>query len=160
MDLEGTKVKAGRRRRIVQLIKEKPITNQNELVKLLRTAGFAATQATVSRDLDELGAIKVRRNGKVAYSLPADAQQVPSGDVLRRLLTESLVGIESSGNLIVIRTHPGHAHMVASAIDHSDVEGVAGTVAGDDTILVVAKQGVLARRVEKRLRSLAGAMKL
>lgn len=153
-------MKAGRRRRIVQLITDKPITSQNELVKLLRTSGFPATQATVSRDLDDLGAVKVRRNGKVAYFLPADAQHLPSADVLHRLLPEAVVGIESSGNLVVIRTHPGHAHMVASAIDHAGVEGVAGTVAGDDTILVVAKQGVLARRLEKRLRSFAGALKL
>jgi len=153
-------MKAGRQRRIVQMIRERPITNQNQLVKLLRTGGFPATQATVSRDLEELGAIKVRRNGKVAYALPEDPQNAPSGDALRRLLADSVLNFETSGNLVLVRTPPGHAHMVASAIDRAGIDGIAGTVAGDDTVLVVAKQGVLARRVEKRLRSLAEMMPL
>jgi transcriptional regulator of arginine metabolism len=148
-------MKAGRQRRIVQLIRRQPVTSQNQLVKLLRSAGLPATQATVSRDLDELGAVKVRREGKVAYALPSEEVRAPVGDSLRRVLSESVLELESTGNLLVVKTPPGHAHMVASAIDRSEIDGVAGTVAGDDTILVVCKQGVLPRRVERKLRQLA-----
>lgn len=149
-------MKAGRQRRIAQLIKEQPITSQNQLVKLLRSAGYSATQATVSRDLEELGAVKVRRNGRIAYALPSHIENVPMGDVLARLLTDSVNGIESTGNLLVVKTPPGHAGMVAAAIDRGNIEGIAGTVAGDDTIFIACKQGVLPHRVERRLRGLAG----
>ena len=147
-------MKSQRQRRIIQLLRQQPVTSQSQLVKLLRAAGHASTQATVSRDLDELGAVKVRRNGKVAYALPTDETQAPIGDALRRILTEFVLEMESTGNLVVIKTPPGHAGMVASAIDRSVIEGVAGTVAGDDTIFVACKQGVLPRRVERRLKAL------
>lgn len=151
----ANQMKAGRQRRIVQLIRHQAVTSQNQLVKLLRAAGYPATQATVSRDLDELGAVKVRREGKVAYALPSESVQAPVGDALRRMLAESVVDLESTGNVLVVKTPPGHAGMVASAIDRAEVEGIAGTVAGDDTILIVCKQGVLPRRVERKLRGLA-----
>jgi len=112
----------------------------------------------VSRDLEELGAVKVRRNGKVVYALPSDVASAPVGDVLKRMLSESVVGLEQSGNMLVIKTPPGHAGMVAGVLDRGALEGVAGTVAGDDTILVVCKQGVLPRRVERRLRALVEAL--
>lgn len=140
------------------MIKDVPVTSQNQLVRLLRNAGCPATQATVSRDLDELGAVKVRREGKVAYALPSHGPAVPAGDALIRMLTDSVIGLESSGNLLLIKTPPGHAGMVAGALDRGNVEGVAGTVAGDDTVLVVCKQGVLPRRVERRLRSMVDSI--
>lgn len=148
-------MKAQRQRRIVQLIRQQPVTSQNQLVKLLRSAGYPATQATVSRDLDELGAVKVRREGKVAYALPPENIQAPLGDALRRVLAESVLDIESSGNLLVVKTPPGQAAMVGLAIDRSEIQGVAGTVAGDDTLVVICRQGVLPRRVERKLRGLA-----
>jgi transcriptional regulator of arginine metabolism len=144
-----------RRRRIAQLIRAKPVTSQGQLVKMLKASGYPATQATVSRDLEEIGAVKVRRGGKVAYSLPDDAPSAPAGDALRRILTESVVGLESSGNLLVVKTPPGHAQVVASAIDRGGIQGIAGTVGGDDTVMVVCKQGAPARGVERRLRALA-----
>lgn len=145
-------LKGQRQRRIIQLIRQQPVTSQNQLVKLLRAAGHASTQATVSRDLDELGAVKVRRNGKVAYAMPSDDAPVPKGDALRRILTEFVLEMESTGNIVVIKTPPGHAGMVASALDRAAIEGIAGTVAGDDTIFVACKQGVLSRRVDRRLK--------
>lgn len=151
-------MKSMRQRRIVQLIRDVPVTSQNQLVRLLRNAGTPATQATVSRDLDELGAVKVRREGKVTYALPAQAPDVPSSDALIRMLSESVVGLQSSGNLLLIKTPPGHAGMVAGALDRGNVEEVAGTVAGDDTVLVVCKQGVPPRRVERRLRSMVDSI--
>jgi transcriptional regulator of arginine metabolism len=147
----AARLKSQRQRRIIQLLRQQPVTSQNQLVKLLRAAGHRSTQATVSRDLDELGAVKVRRNGKVTYALPSADAQAPTGDALRRILTEYVLEMESTGNLVVIKTPPGHAGMVASALDRASIDGIAGTVAGDDTVFVACKQGVLARRVERRL---------
>ncbi len=151
-------MKAGRQRKIVGVLREMPVTSQTQLVKILRSAGYPATQATVSRDLDELGAVKVRRNGKVAYALPGDSSTVPAGDAYGRMFGDSILELESSGNLVVVKTPPGHAGMVGGALDRIGIEGVAGTVAGDDTIIVVCKQGVMARKVERRLRSLVQAL--
>lgn len=151
-------MKSGRQRRIAQLLRNHQITSQNQLVKMLRESGHAATQATVSRDLDDLGAVKVRDEGKVTYVLPAQLGSAPSGDALRRLLTDSVSSVEASGNLVVITTPPGHAGMVASGLDGSEIEGVLGTVAGDDTVLVICKQGVNGRSVERRLRGLADSL--
>jgi len=151
-------MKAVRQRRIVQLIRDKPVTSQDQIVKWLRGSGYPATQATVSRDLDELGAVKVKREGKVAYALPGDVATAPVGDALRRILSESIQGLEWSGNLLLIKTQPGHAGMVAGALDRRSIEGVAGTVAGDDTVLLVCKQGVPPRRVERRLRSVVDSI--
>ena len=150
-----------RRRCIVRLIQERGVGSQKELVGLLAAAGQVATQATVSRDLEELGAVKVRRDGRVVYALPdtpPGALPGPGGEALRRLLAESLGELESTGNLVVVHTPPGHAAMVASAIDRAGLEGVAGTIAGDDTILVVCRRGAPARRVEDRLREVAGGL--
>lgn len=151
-------MKSARQRRIIQLVRQRPVTSQNQMVKLLRALGCPATQATVSRDLDELGAVKVRREGKVAYALPSETPAAPVGDALRRMLSESVVGLESTGNLLLVKTPPGHAGMVAGAMDRAAIEGVAGTVAGDDTILIICKQGMPPKRVERRLRSMVGAL--
>lgn len=151
-------MKAGRQRRIVGLIRQMPVTSQTQLVKMLRASGFPVTQATVSRDLDELGAVKVRRDGKVVYSLPSESPAVPAGDAVSRMFSESVLGLESSGPLVVVKTPPGHAGMVGGALDRLGIEGVAGTVAGDDTILVVCRQGVDPRKVERRLRRMVESL--
>lgn len=151
-------MKAARQRRIARMVRESTITSQMQLVGLLRASGFPATQATVSRDLDELGAVKVRRDGSVAYALPSDVTGAPVGDALKEVLAAAVTSLESSGNLVVAKTPPGHAQMVASAIDRGEIEGVAGTVAGDDTLLIVCRSRVPASRVERRLRGLSGAL--
>ncbi len=135
--------KAQRQHKISQLLEEQAVTSQGQLVDLLEGKGVNATQATVSRDLDELGAIKVRvPGGATVYAipeLPAD-QLAPSGH-LRRVLGEWLVEVSRSGDLVVMRTPPGSAHTVANALDRSGLDGLLGTVAGDDTLLAIAKQG-------------------
>jgi transcriptional regulator of arginine metabolism len=152
----GVGVKVSRQRRIVRLLEERSVASQNELARLLRAAGYRATQATVSRDLEELGVVKVRRDGRIAYAL-ASSEAAPSpADALSLAVAASVLAIETSGNLIVVHTQPGHAAMVAGALDRSGLEGVAGTVAGDDTVLVVVRQGARPREIELRLRSLAG----
>lgn len=142
--------KADRQASIARYLSEMGVTSQQELVSLLARSGQPATQATISRDLDELGAIKVRRNGHVVYALPASSGTPGAGPAL----AGSVAAVEASGNLVVVHTPPGHAGMVASMIDGEALEGVAGTVAGDDTILIVCREGIPARGVAGRLRQL------
>ncbi len=140
--------KAARHARIISTLAAAPIRSQAELAAALRDAGFAVTQATLSRDLDELGAVKLRTpdGGLPMYVVPEDgapltsrvAQDAPP-QRLARLIAELLVSAEGSANLAVLRTPPGAAHYLASAIDRAGLPEVLGTIAGDDTILVVAR---------------------
>ncbi len=145
---------------IAKLLEAHEVRSQAQLVELLAAEGVHATQTTVSRDLEELGALKVRLpGGRSAYALAElPSEQVAPGDHLRRILGEWVVEVASSANLVVLRTPPGCAHVVASAIDRSGLEGVLGTVAGDDTLLVVAsddgRHGAAA--LARRLAELAG----
>ena len=117
------------------------VGSQEELVARLGLAGIAATQATVSRDLDELGAVKVKRDGAIRYLLPEALDPHHAADKLDRLLAEWVVAIVPAGNLLVLRTPPGSANLVANALDSAALEGVAGTLAGDDTIFVAVADG-------------------
>jgi transcriptional regulator of arginine metabolism len=127
-------------------------------VELLAAEGIEATQATVSRDLDEMGAVKGRLpGGEVAYVIPAQPQdQVAPAEHLRRVCGEWVAAVASSGNGVVVRTPPGSAHMVGSAIDRAGWEEIIGTVAGDDTVMVVASEGVGGDDVAQALMDLAG----
>ena len=147
-----------RQHRIARLLERQPVGSQALLVDLLAAEGVVATQTTVSRDLEELGAMKVRLpGGESAYALPdLPAQQIAPEDHLRRVLGEWAVEIACSHNLVVLRTPPGCAHVVASALDRSALDSVLGTVAGDDTVMVVVAEGSSARQVADRLGSLAG----
>ncbi|TMK19863.1 MAG: arginine repressor [Actinobacteria bacterium] len=139
---------------MVQLLRSRAVSSQEELAELLARNGERVTQATLSRDLEELGAIKVRENGHVVYRLP---EEPPPGDEwLRRMLTEFALDVVSSGNLVVIKTPPGGANAVARALDNAVLKDVIGTVAGDDTILVVCREGVRGQTVARKLRSLGG----
>jgi transcriptional regulator of arginine metabolism len=147
-----------RQHRIAKLLEARAVGNQADLVELLAADGVEATQTTVSRDLEELGAIKVRLpGGDTAYALPElPSQQVAPEDHLRRVLGEWVVEADSSGNLVVLRTPPGSAHVVGSALDRSGFDGMIGTVAGDDTVLVVASESVGGARLAGQLSTLAG----
>ena len=145
-----------RQHRISKFLEAQAVTNQAQLVDLLAAEGVEATQATVSRDLEELGAVKVRLpGGESAYALAElPTQQIVSSDHLRRVLGEWVVEMAPSGNLVVLRTPPGCAHVVASALDRSGMEGLLGTVAGDDTVLVVAAEKTGGRAMVERLQDL------
>ncbi len=138
--------RAGRQARIVAILSTAEVRSQSELAALLAAEGIEVTQATLSRDLEELGAVKLRGadGGTGIYVVPEDGSPVRgvSGgtDRMSRLLSELLVSTDSSGNLTVLRTPPGAAHYLASAIDRAALPQVVGTVAGDDTILVVARE--------------------
>jgi transcriptional regulator of arginine metabolism len=138
--------RAGRQARIVAILSSSSISSQGELAARLADEGIDVTQATLSRDLEELGAVKLRGadGGVGVYVVPEDGSPVRgvSGgtDRMSRLLGELLVSTDASGNLAVLRTPPGAAHYLASAIDRAALPDVVGTVAGDDTILVVARE--------------------
>jgi transcriptional regulator of arginine metabolism len=159
--------KAARHARIVSLIRDTPVHSQTELAELLATEGVPATQATLSRDLEELGAVKVRGTdgGPAVYVVPPEgggpmrpAEHAPAR--LVRLLRELLTGVDTSSNLVVLRTPPGAAQFLASALDRSGLPEVVGTIAGDDTILVVARADAAGdtsgQRLAAKLSSWAG----
>jgi transcriptional regulator of arginine metabolism len=155
--------KPARQARIADLIARQPVRSQAELVELLAADGVAVTQATLSRDLEELGAAKVRSaDGVAAYHVPATGSAPPGrsrADLgparLVRMLADLLIGVEASGNLAVLRTPPGAAQLLASAIDRTGLPDVIGTVAGDDTLLLVARAADGGIALAERLRALA-----
>ncbi len=150
--------KPQRQHRIAGILGAQAVTSQARLVELLAAAGVTATQATVSRDLDEMGAVKVRvPGGDTVYAIPELAfEQVAPGDHLRRVFSDWVVEVASSANLVVLRTPPGSAHVVGSALDRSRLPQVVGTVAGDDTVLVVVAEHADNAEVAAQLRALAG----
>jgi transcriptional regulator of arginine metabolism len=141
-----------------RLIEQHTIRNQMDLVDLLAKEGVAATQTTVSRDLEDLGAIKVRLpGGDSAYAIPElPKDQFAPEDHLRRVLGDWVVEVASSANLVVLRTPPGSAHVVGSALDRAGLEGILGTVAGDDTLILVADEDTGGKAVAQQLSDLAG----
>lgn len=150
--------KQQRQQLISRLIGQQNISSQPQLQELLKDQGIEATQATISRDLEELGAVKIRvAGGDTVYAIAeyAPARIAPS-DQLRRVMAEWVAEVTSSGNLVVVRTPPGCAHVVASALDRSGLVGLLGTVAGDDTILCVATEHVGGPGLAEQLRSLSG----
>lgn len=137
-----------RHRLLADLVARYEVASQGELVDLLAAEGVEATQATVSRDLEELGIAKVRgADGRLAYALPE------SGG-LAQVLRQFALSVDASGNLAVVRTPPGAAGTVASVLDAAGLPGVLATLQGDDTLLVVAEEGVAGQTVATRLRDL------
>ena len=149
--------KVQRQQTIARLIAQHSVTNQPQLVELLGTEGIVATQATVSRDLEDLGAVKVRvPGGDTVYAIPeyAPARLAPE-DQLRRVMGEWVAEVRHSGTLVVLRTPPGCAHVVASALDRSAMKGLLGTVAGDDTLFVALSDATALRSLRSKLTALA-----
>jgi len=150
--------KPQRQHLIAKLMEHHAVGNQAQLVELLAAEGCLATQATVSRDLEDLGAIKVRvAGGESAYAIPAlPAQQVAPEDHLRRVFGDWVVEVAHSANLVVLRTPPGSAHVVASALDRAGLADIVGTVAGDDTLIVVVAEETGGQAMADQLTGLAG----
>jgi transcriptional regulator of arginine metabolism len=150
--------KQQRQQMISRLIEQQKVTSQPGLQELLRRKHIEATQATISRDLEELGAVKVRTSsGESVYAIAeyAPARVAPT-DQLRRVMSEWVAEVVSSGPIVVVRTPPGCAHVVASALDRSAMDGLIGTVAGDDTILCVASEELGGNGLAVRLREMSG----
>lgn len=139
---------AARRAKVVALVESGVIHSQLDLVKELKRAGIKVTQATASRDLEEIGAVR----GSQGYQLASS-----SDDSLAMLLNNEklILSVEASGNLAVVRTPPGGAQLLASNLDHAPLNSIIGTIAGDDTVLVVSRKANGGREVAKELLSLA-----
>ncbi|HEY5856268.1 MAG TPA: arginine repressor [Aldersonia sp.] len=153
--------RAGRQARIVEILSTQSVRSQTELAALLAAEGIETTQATLSRDLDELGAVKLRApdGGVGVYVVPEDGSPVRGvyggTDRLSRLLGELLVSTDASGNLAVLRTPPGAAGYLASALDRASLPEIVGTIAGDDTILVIAREPTTGAEIAARIEQLA-----
>ena len=157
--------RTARHARIVDLLGRTAVRSQTELADLLAADGLVVTQATLSRDLDELGAVKVRSGGgELVYAVPGEggdrtpraADRAALDGRLLRTLNDLLVSADASGSLAVLRTPPGGANLLASALDSAQLPDVLGTVAGDDTVLVVSRQADGGAAVSDRLLALAG----
>jgi transcriptional regulator of arginine metabolism len=156
--------KAARQARIAALIADGDIHSQSQLVSLLAADRVEVTQATLSRDLEEMGAVKVRRPGVGTVYAVRDEAPGPAFRALAdatdgrmsRLAAELVISVEASANLVVVRTPPGGAHLLASAIDRAGLDEVLGTIAGDDTVLLVTRNPKGGLRLSNRLRDMAG----
>ena len=156
--------KAARQQRIAEVLSHTAVRSQTQLAELLSADGIEVTQATLSRDLVELGAVKVRSGRALVYAVPGeggDRTARPAQDGhevsarLKRLCEELLVTAEPSHNLVVLRTPPGAANFLASAIDHVDQQEILGTIAGDDTIMVITTGARASRDIARLFLSLA-----
>jgi transcriptional regulator of arginine metabolism len=157
--------RAGRRQLILDILGRQSVRSQAELLGILSRDGFAVTQATLSRDLVELGAVKVREGKSLVYAVPGQggdrtARVAPGPEEvsthLRRQCEELLVTARFSGNMVVVRTPSGAANYLASAMDHADDSDILGTIAGDDTILIITSGPSQSRALANRLLALAG----
>ncbi|MGH9020837.1 MAG: arginine repressor [Acidimicrobiales bacterium] len=150
--------KTQRQHRVTELLEQHVISTAAQIVTWLQSEGVAATQATVTRDLQELGTIKIRDEHGARRIIVSSGPKLSSAPLehLKRMMGEWVVSVESSGNLVVVRTPPGCAHVVASALDRSALEGVLGSVAGDDTLLVIAQEQRSGAALAAEFRSLSG----
>jgi len=152
--------KAERHAKVLEIIRAKPIETQEDLAVSLQKEGFDVTQATVSRDIKELGITKAPTgSGGYRYFVPQERTHEDSDRRMRRLFQDSVVSIDYSENLIVIRTLTGNAHAVAATIDETGIPEIVGTIAGDDTILIVVKPKsavISAMEIFTRLRAGSG----
>ena len=147
-----------RHSKAISLIKAGKISSQGDLVRELKKAGYSVTQTTASRDLEEIGAVRSRgADGEALYSI----NESDDGSLARSmpLPADLILSVESSGNLAVVRTPPGGAQLLASSLDHSAIKSIIGTIAGDDTVLVVSRKASGGAELAKELLSYRGSKK-
>ena len=145
--------RAQRQRTIVDILREASPLSHDELTARLAAGGHQVSRATVSHDLEQIGAVKVKRGPQLCYALPDQvSDRDRSGDRLRRIFAEWVQSIDTAGNVIVIRTPPGSAGLVCLALDQAKLPEIAGTIAGDDTLFIAVRTGLPADPLAKRLR--------
>ena len=147
-----------RQRAIRDIVGQRPVRTQQELAAALRERGFQTTQATISRDVAELGLIKVASEGIQAYALPPRLVEAETSgeDRLRKLLADLPVEVREAGLLLIVRTLPGSAHAIAAALDRARWPEVVGSIAGDDTVFVATADRGSLQRIKRRLVALTG----
>lgn len=141
-----------RQQALLRIVAERRLATQDELARALRGAGFRATQATISRDVVELGLVKLARSGEHVYAAPTTAPTGTGTDRLRRFCEDYPVDAVPAGNLLVLRSLPGTASTLAAALDAAALDDVVGTIAGDDTVFVAVSERA-ARSLLTRLRT-------
>jgi transcriptional regulator of arginine metabolism len=135
---------------LADLLRTRDLTRQDELVAALREAGYEVTQATVSRDLEQLGAVKIRRAGETRYALPDQFNAARPDEMrLRILFSEWVRTAEPAANLIVLKTPPGSAHLVGVALDAAAPAAIVGTICGDDTLFIACRSAPEAEALAK-----------
>lgn len=145
-----TDLKERRQRAIADLIRSNALSSQEELADRLSSFGYAVTQATISRDLEQMGAVKVRREGQLSYALPDQVRDSP-GPRLSSVFRDWVRSVEPAGNLVVIKTPPGSAHLVGVVLDQSELPEIVGTICGDDTIFVACRSAKKANSLSSKL---------
>jgi transcriptional regulator of arginine metabolism len=145
-------LKERRQRAIAELIRTKALGSQEELAERLSELGFSVTQATISRDLEQIGAMKIRRDGQLSYALPDDLRNGPSPR-LAAVFRDWVRSVDTAANLVVIKTPPGSAHLVGVVLDQSDVAEIVGTICGDDTIFIACRAAKDANALSSKLRA-------
>lgn len=157
-------MRSDRLKDLIRVLRGGHATTQQEIVASLQASGHDVTQATVSRDLQEMGAVKVRVGDSLQYRLPDEVPRTPGSDLMARNLTRTLqdfaLDVRPAGSLVVVVTAPGHASAVARAIDLAGLEPVIGTVAGDDTIFVATPSEDEARRLTHRWSAVSGGISI
>ena len=143
-----------RQRAILRIVERRSVATQGELRDLLKTRGFRVDQATVSRDIRELGLVKTSPDGTIPRYATVESVSPPAHMRATAILSRLVRGVEASGNLLVVKTGPGEANPVGLALDRLGWREIAGTVAGDDTLLVVVREGSSARRLGRRILNL------
>ena len=152
-------MKRQRQRALMELVRREPLGSQEQIRTRLARLGFGATQSTISRDLEELGLVRVRDgDGRFRYAELADGNGSNGNGVpaLETLLREFALAVEVSGNIVLVKTPPGAANALAQGLDLSSLAGLLGTVAGDDTIIIVATTGITGKSLAASLREKAG----
>jgi len=150
-------VKAKRQQMILGLVSREHLGSQEVIRARLQTAGVEATQSTISRDLEELGLARVHAADGMRYVVPGEGNQAPPLALLRHLLDEFALSFVRAGAGLVVRTPPGAAAALAEGIDRAGLADVAGTIAGDNTILILGREGVAATRIERTLTKITEA---
>ena len=146
-----TDLKERRQKALADVIRSGALASQEELAERLGALGFATTQATISRDLEQIGAIKVRRDGHLSYALPEAGRS--TGPRFSAVFRDWVRSVQPAGNLVVIKTPPGSAHLIGVALDQSDLPEIVGTICGDDTIFVACRSVDNAEALSMTLRS-------
>ena len=150
-----SELKDRRQRVIADLIREHVLANQEEVATRLSALGFEVTQATVSRDLDQIGALKVRRNGRIGYALPDQLNGNVAPSRLASVLRDWVRSIDVAATIVVLKTPPGSAHLVGVALDEAALPELVGNICGDDTVFAACRSAEEAKEAAVQLKSLA-----
>ena len=150
-----SELKERRQRAMADLIREQVLANQEEVAARLSALGFEVTQATVSRDLDQIGALKARRNGRIGYALPDQLTGAATPSRLASVLRDWVRSVDIAATIVVLKTPPGSAHLVGVALDEAGLPELVGSICGDDTIFAACRSPADAAKAASKLKALA-----